>query len=258
MKLKPHLAFAGWGFGHDISMKTSTKILTGLTATALAVGTFHLAQEQTEFDRQAIQRDHASPEPLPTRTLQPESSQKISDVQLLRPVPTASPEKPSKAPTKKPTTKPSPPAPKPVPAKPTPTRSPQKVTPTPSVKPAPKPAPKKTYKPKPATPSTFTIGGYKQCGPNYQACIDAGGITLYNGNILAGHDYMGFAWAYSKTKNGTTIKVSSGAYAGTWKVAAKQWIPRQSGSIPGFVNNYPLVLQTCSGNGTGFALLVRV
>ena len=234
-------------------MKTSAKILTGITATAIAVGTFHLAQEQTELDRQRILENHATPKPVPTHWLKPESSQKISDAQLLRPVPAKTSEKPSKAPTKKPTTKPSP---KPVPVKPTPTQAPQKPAPKPTWKPKPKPT--VTNKPKPpVATASFTIGGYKQCGSNYQACIDAGGVTLYAGNILAGHDYMGFAWAYQSTKIGTTIRVSSGAYAGTYKVQKKAWIPRQSGSIPGFVNNYPLVLQTCSGNGTGFALLVR-
>ena len=233
-------------------MKTSAKILTGVAATALTVGTFHLAQQQTEYDRKKLVEQHASPAPVPTFLNKPKASP-TSDAQLLAPVPSAPPEKPSKAPTKPAKPKTSAPALKPTPVAPKPVQTPQKVNPTPSVKPAPKP----TWKPKPIAPSTFTIGGYKQCGADYQACIDAGGVTLYAGNILAGHDYMGFAWAYTQTKVGTIIRINSGAYAGTYKVAGKSWINRQSGSIPGFVRNYPLVLQTCYKNGTGFALLVR-
>jgi hypothetical protein len=80
---------------------------------------------------------------------------------------------------------------------------------------------------------------------------------MYAGNILAGHNYMGYSWL-ATVPVGRTVRVISGPLAGTYKVYGHLRINRQGGSIPAFPGSPALVLQTCEGSGTGFSLLHRV
>lgn len=88
-----------------------------------------------------------------------------------------------------------------------------------------------------------------------QPCIDKG-LTLYHGNVLAGHNYMGYSWLGS-VPIGKVVKVASGAMQGTYRVFGHTYVNRQSGSFPD-TKGAALVLQTCKGDGTSFSLLNRI
>ncbi|MFJ6636628.1 hypothetical protein ACIQMR_35470 [Streptomyces sp. NPDC091376] len=105
-------------------------------------------------------------------------------------------------------------------------------------------------------PADVRISFYKNCTGFAQSCIDDGHLTMYAGNILAGHNYMGYQWL-SRVPVGRTVRVISGPLAGTYKVYGHKRLNRQGGSIPDF-GGAALVLQTCEGSGTGFSLLKRV
>ncbi|MEU1254840.1 hypothetical protein ABZ445_16330 [Streptomyces chartreusis] len=130
------------------------------------------------------------------------------------------------------------------------------LTPSPSptvVKPSKTPA---TKRPIATPPADIRISYYRSCGADFQACVDAGALTHYAGNILAGHNYMGYQWL-SRVAVGRTVRVISGPMAGTYKVYGHLYIDRQGGRIPAFAGSPDLVLQTCEGDGTGFSLLHR-
>ncbi|MFD9442101.1 hypothetical protein [Streptomyces sp. NPDC060001] len=130
------------------------------------------------------------------------------------------------------------------------------LTPSPSstlVKPSKTPATKHAI-PKP--PADVRISFYRSCGAAFQSCVDDGALTHYAGNILAGHNYMGYQWL-SRVPVGRTVRVISGPLAGTYEVYGHLRINRQGGSIPAFAGSPDLVLQTCEGSGTGFSLLRR-
>src|SRR5690606_21192674 len=79
------------------------------------------------------------------------------------------------------------------------------------VKPAPKPSySKRTAKPraaaKPAS-NVRTVSAYKTCTYKPQPCIDAGGLTYYANQILAGHDYNGYQWLASMPV-GTKLQIT--------------------------------------------------
>ncbi len=114
-----------------------------------------------------------------------------------------------------------------------------------------------TKHPIPTPPADVRISFYRDCGASFQSCIDGGALTQYEGNILAGHNYMGYQWL-SRVPVGRTVRVISGPLAGTYKVYGHLTIGRQGGSIPAFAGSPDLVLQTCEGSGTGFSLLRRV
>lgn len=126
--------------------------------------------------------------------------------------------------------------------------------PSPSVEPSPT---------EEATPSV-TISSYVNCGAEFQACIDNGNLTYYAGHwkngewsqLLAGHDYMGFAWLNS-VPLGTIVNVTSGPAQGTYRAYDHLYIGRQGGDMPRFYGA-DLVLQSCQGSGTGFTLLDRI
>jgi len=130
------------------------------------------------------------------------------------------------------------------------------LTPKPSpsvVKPSKTPATKHAI---PTPPADVRISFYRNCGAAYQSCVDDGALTHYAGNILAGHNYMGYQWL-SRVPVGRTVRVISGPLAGTYEVYGHLRINRQGGSIPAFAGSPDLVLQSCEGNGTGFSLLRR-
>jgi hypothetical protein len=106
-------------------------------------------------------------------------------------------------------------------------------------------------------PADIRISFYRDCTGHAQECIDAGALTMYARNILAGHNYMGYQWL-SRVPVGQEVRVISGPLAGTYEVYGHLRIGRQGGSIPAFPGSPALVLQTCVGNGTGFSLLRRV
>jgi hypothetical protein len=114
---------------------------------------------------------------------------------------------------------------------------------------------------KPATTArvaakSITISRYVDA-PGSQAQIDKCKLVLWTKSPLwlAGHNWCGYQWmAFVKT--GTTVKVTSGAAAGTYVVTGHLKLTRQSGSLPKL--NADLVLQTCVGSGTGLTLLRRV
>ncbi|MFE0326276.1 hypothetical protein ACFW08_05605 [Streptomyces sp. NPDC058960] len=106
-------------------------------------------------------------------------------------------------------------------------------------------------------PADVRISFYRVCESRPQPCIDAGALTMYAGNILAGHNYMGYQWL-SRVPVDRTVRVISGPLAGTYRVYGHLRISRQGGSIPVFPGSPALVLQTCEGSGTGFSLLHRI
>jgi hypothetical protein len=130
----------------------------------------------------------------------------------------------------------------------TPTKVPHVVTQ--STKPA-------TRHPIAKAPADIRISYYRVCSAHPQPCIDAGALTMYDGRILAGHNYMGYQWL-SRVPVGRTVRVISGPLAGTYRVYGHLRINRQGGSIPAFPGSPALVLQTCEGSGTGFSLLHRM
>lgn len=107
-----------------------------------------------------------------------------------------------------------------------------------------------------APPADVRISFYRVCEARPQPCIDAGALTMYAGNILAGHNYMGYQWL-SRVPVGRTVRVIFGSLAGTYRVYGHLRISRQGGTIPDFPGSPALVLQTCEGSGTGFSLLHR-
>jgi hypothetical protein len=148
----------------------------------------------------------------------------------------------------------------------------------PTPKPTRKPAPKKTRKaphtdrsgarktvtpvaPKPVRKPAqkaagVTISNYAWCPSNYQSCIDRKMLTGYNGNYLAGHNWAGWQWL-SRVAVGTTVRVTSGPLAGTYRVYGHLRLTRQGGSFPN-TGGADLVLQSCEGSGTGFSLARRI
>jgi hypothetical protein len=93
--------------------------------------------------------------------------------------------------------------------------------------------------------------------PGSQQAIDSCKLVLWSHAPLwlAGHNWCGWQWmAY--VPNGTTVKVSGGAAAGTYVVTGHLHLGRQGGAMPRV--NADLVLQTCIGSGTGLTLLNRV
>ena len=93
--------------------------------------------------------------------------------------------------------------------------------------------------------------------PGSQKAIDSCKLVLWTHSPLwlAGHNWCGWQWlAYVPT--GSTVRVSSGAAAGTYVVTGHLRLSRQSGSLPHV--DADLVLQTCIGSGTGLTLLRRV
>jgi len=101
-----------------------------------------------------------------------------------------------------------------------------------------------------------TIAHYTDA-PGSQKAIDSCKLVLWTHSPLwlAGHNWCGWQWmAYVPT--GSTVRVSSGAAAGTYVVTGHLRLSRQSGSLPHV--NADLVLQTCIGSGTGLTLLRRV
>ena len=101
-----------------------------------------------------------------------------------------------------------------------------------------------------------TISHYTD-SPGSQKAIDSCKLVLWTHSPLwlAGHNWCGWQWmAYVPT--GSTVRVSSGAAAGTYVVTGHLRLSRQSGSLPHV--NADLVLQTCIGSGTGLTLLRRV
>ncbi|GAB1326910.1 hypothetical protein [Streptomyces sennicomposti] len=106
-------------------------------------------------------------------------------------------------------------------------------------------------------PADVRISYYRVCEARPQPCIDAGSLTMYAGNILGGHNYMGYQWL-SRVPVGRTVRVISGPLAGTYRVYGHLRINRQGGTIPDFPGSPALVLQTCEGRGTGFSLLHRM
>lgn len=102
---------------------------------------------------------------------------------------------------------------------------------------------------------TIYIGKYSNGGG--QAAIDKCQLVLWYTSPmwLAAHNYCGYQWmAFVPT--GTTVVVTRGAAAGTYKVTDHMRLTRQGGSMPSV--NADLVLQTCVGSGTGLTLLQRV
>lgn len=147
-------------------------------------------------------------------------------------------------------------APKP-PAKPLPAPAlrPQKVSREGVRKPV-KQIPKvKLPKPVMHNPSV-TISDYAWCPGSAQSCIDAGRLTGYNGKYLAGHNYRGYQWL-SRVAVGTTVKVTSGPLAGTYRVYGHLGLNRQGGAFPN-TGGADLVLQSCESSGTGFSLARRI
>jgi hypothetical protein len=93
--------------------------------------------------------------------------------------------------------------------------------------------------------------------PGSQKAIDSCKLVLWTRSPLwlAGHNWCGWQWmAYVPT--GSTVRVTSGAAAGTYVVTGHLRLSRQSGSLPRVKAD--LVLQTCIGSGTGLTLLRRV
>jgi hypothetical protein len=128
-------------------------------------------------------------------------------------------------------------------------------SPSPSVaRPSTTPA---TKRPIATPPADIRISFYRDCTGHAQQCIDAGSLTMYAGNILAGHNYMGYQWL-SRVPVGRMVRVISGPLAGTYEVYGHLTINRQGGTIPSFAGSPDLVLQSCEGSGTGFSLLRRV
>ncbi|MGI5404186.1 hypothetical protein ACQEVG_32990 [Streptomyces sp. CA-135486] len=133
-----------------------------------------------------------------------------------------------------------------------------------TLKPSPRPTERVAKPSKPSAkkhpiakpPADIRISYYRNCTGFAQKCIDAGALTMYAGNILAGHNYMGYQWL-SRVPVGRTVRVISGPLAGTYRVYGHMRLNRQGGSIPSF-GGAALVLQTCEGSGTGFSLLKRV
>ncbi|MFF3140849.1 hypothetical protein ACFVRU_03695 [Streptomyces sp. NPDC057927] len=114
-----------------------------------------------------------------------------------------------------------------------------------------------TAHPIPEAPADIRITFYRSCNANPQPCVDAGGLTMYAGNILAGHNFKGYQWL-SRVPVGRTVRVISGPLAGTYKVYGHLRLNHQGGAVPSFAGAPALVLQTCEGSGTGFSLLHRV
>ncbi|MCQ6554736.1 hypothetical protein NPS70_16240 [Streptomyces sp. C10-9-1] len=108
----------------------------------------------------------------------------------------------------------------------------------------------------PTAPADIRITFYRDCTGHAQSCIDDGHLTMYGGQILAGHNYMGYQWL-SRVAVGRTVRVIDGPLSGTYRVYDHMRINRQGGAIPDF-GRAALVLQTCEGSGTGFSLLERV
>ena len=135
----------------------------------------------------------------------------------------------------------------------------------PVAKPAAKPAPAKPAAPvvaapveaaKAVAPKPITISSYVDA-PGSQAQIDKCHLVLWSHHPLwlAGHNWCGFQWmAY--VPEGTTVRVSGGAAAGTYVVTGHVHLTRQGGAMPR--TSADLVLQTCIGSGTGLTLLQRV
>ena len=126
-----------------------------------------------------------------------------------------------------------------------------------TVKPAPKPAPAQPVAAATAVSAKpITISSYVDA-PGSQAAIDKCHLVLWSHHPLwlAGHNWCGFQWmAY--VPEGTTVRVSGGAAAGTYVVTGHVHLTRQGG--PMLRTGADLVLQTCIGSGTGLTLLQRV
>lgn len=169
--------------------------------------------------------------------------------------------RPALAPTATPTVAPAAkPAPKPAPvvaralAVATPVVVRHAATPKPKAAP-PKPAPRPVVA-RAATARTITISRYVDA-PGSQKAIDACNLVLWSHAPLwlAAHNYCGFQWL-SSVPTGTTVRVTSGAAAGTFVVTGHVLLNRQGGVMPALKAD--LVLQTCVGSSTGLTLLRRV
>ena len=135
-----------------------------------------------------------------------------------------------------------------------------------AVPPAPKAKPRATTRPtaprkpvaaaKVVTSRTITISRYVDA-PGSQQAIDACNLVLWSHTPLwlAAHNYCGYQWL-ATVPTGTTVRVTSGAAAGTFVVTGHLRLDRQGGVMPAV--NADLVLQTCVGSGTGLTLLRRV
>ena len=109
---------------------------------------------------------------------------------------------------------------------------------------------------KAVTARPITISSYVDA-PGSQAQIDKCHLVLWSHHPLwlAGHNWCGFQWmAY--VPEGTTVRVSGGAAAGTYVVTGHLHLTRQGG--PMMRTGADLVLQTCIGSGTGLTLLRRL
>ena len=121
---------------------------------------------------------------------------------------------------------------------------------------APKPRKKVAPKTAPKPVAGITISSYAWCPGNAQACIDRKLLTGYNGKYLAGHNWAGWQWL-SRVATGTTIRITSGPLAGTYRVYGHLRLNHQGGSFPNTAGA-DLVLQSCESSGTGFSLAKRV
>ena len=146
------------------------------------------------------------------------------------------------------------PAPEPVESKPEP-----KPTQTQPAKPEPKPEPKPTTPPPPPKPDTVTLSPITAYGN--QAALDAGNLVTWwhDPCILAGHNTDGWAFL-ADIANGTRVKVTSGACAGTYEVYGHKWVDyRGSETMPDWTNEHDLILQSCVDPvGSGFSFARRI
>jgi hypothetical protein len=92
-----------------------------------------------------------------------------------------------------------------------------------------------------------------------QSAIDTGALVLWRDApyLLAAHEHMGWSWL-DEVAPGTIIEVTCGDSAGTYEAVGNDYVDEQGGSMPGYFTEYDLVLQTCSGDGSGFTLARRL
>lgn len=129
-------------------------------------------------------------------------------------------------------------------------------TPSPTITtPPPRPAVKPTATS--TQPSTLTLSPVTALRD--QGAIDDGHLVTWLDNpcILAGHDYIGWAFLAHVPK-GTTVVVTRGPCAGTYEVVAHEWHAVKGGPVPSWMYDYDLILQSCTGSsGTGFSMAMR-
>jgi hypothetical protein len=127
--------------------------------------------------------------------------------------------------------------------------------------PPPPPAPAPAQAPRSTTPTVSTVRLNPVTALADQDILDQGHLVtwwVYPPCVVAGHDTDGWDWL-ANIPSGTTVEITRGPCAGTYRVEAHHWSPNRGGPMPDALLGWDLALQTCvRSGGTGFSLARRI